>query len=669
MSSLPTALNIGIVAHVDAGKTSLTERLLFDAGALDRLGSVDAGDTRTDSGRIERERGITVRTAVASFRAGPVQINLVDTPGHTDFVAEVERALTVLDGAVLVLSAVEGVQAHTRVLMRTLREAGLPVALFVNKTDRRGARPDGVLADVRRLLSPDAVALNRVRGAGTPGARTLPPDRDDPATGEALAEVLAAHDDDLLARLVDGLPAPPAHELDRMLAAQVARRLVHPVLFGSAVTGAGAPALVRALTCLFPATAPEPGTADPEPRGTVFSVERSASGEKTGYVRLRSGRLAERDRVVLHRDTSTASDGPESSHSGRVTRLEVVGAEGDRTRALTAGHIGRVRGLPGLRVGDRLGPPAPCGPGPRFARPSLEAVARPEHEGEGPRLHAALTALAEQDPLIGVRAVPGHGVSVLLYGEVQKEVVAATLADDFGVRAVFDRSTIVHVERPAGVGEAVETVGSQPADGFTATVGLRVEPGEEGSGVVFRREVELGALLPSFDRAVAETVHDTLSQGLYGWQVTDCVVTLVRSGFVAPTSTARDFRCLTPMVLMRALHRAGTRVMEPVHACELEVPADTLSAVLAALGAAGGHVHESRPGGGAWELRGELPARAVHGFRTALPGLTRGEGFLLSRRSRVRPVAGAPPRRARTDGNPLNREEYLLHLRRSGPGG
>ncbi|MFJ9553473.1 GTP-binding protein [Nocardiopsis sp. NPDC101807] len=669
MSSLPTILNIGIVAHVDAGKTSLTERLLFDAGAVDRLGSVDSGDTRTDSGRIERERGITVRTAVASFRAGPVQINLVDTPGHTDFVAEVERALTVLDGAVLVLSAVEGVQAHTRVLMRTLRDAGLPVALFVNKTDRRGARPDGVFEDVRRLLSPDAVALNRVRGAGTPGARTLPLDRDDPAAGEALAEVLAAHDDDLLARLVDGRPAPPAPELDRMLAAQVARGLVHPVLFGSAITGAGAPALVGALTGLFPATAPAPGTADPEPRGTVFAVERSASGEKTGYVRLRSGRLAERDRVVLHRNTSTDPDGRGSSHGGRVTRLEVVGAEGDRTRVLTAGHIGRVRGLPGLRVGDRLGPPAPGGPGPRFARPSLEAVARPEREGEGPLLHAALAALAEQDPLIGVRTVPGRGVSVLLYGEVQKEVVAATLADDFGVRAVFDRSTIVHVEHPAGVGEAVETVGSQPADGFVATVGLRVEPGEEGSGVVFRREVELGALLPSFDRAVAETVSDTLTQGLYGWQVTDCVVTLVRSGFVAPASTARDFRCLTPMVLMRALHRAGTRVMEPVHAFELEIPSDALSAVLAALGASGGHVHESRPGGGAWELRGELPARAVHGFRTALPGLTRGEGFLLSRRSRVRPVVGAPPRRARTDGNPLNREEYLRHLRRSGPGG
>lgn len=674
MSFLPATLNIGIVAHVDAGKTSLTERLLFDAGALDRLGSVDAGDTRTDTGRIERERGITVRTAVAPFRVGPVQVNLIDTPGHTDFVAEVERALTVLDGAVLVLSAVEGVQAHTRVLMRTLRAAGLPVVLFVNKTDRRGARPEGVLADVRRLLSPDAVPLNRVADAGALGARTLPLDREDPAVASGIAEVLAGHDDDLLARLVDGGPAPTPTELDALLAAQVARGRVHPVLFGSAVTGAGAPELVRALTTLFPVNAPVDVPVDAQgadrdvdgPRGTVFAVERSASGEKTGYVRLRSGRLAARERVVLHRDH--ADDG-DATHTGRVTGLEVVGAESDRGRALTAGHIGRVRGLPGLRVGDRLGPPEPQAPGARFARPSLEAVARPVREGDGPRLHAALRALAEQDPLISVRTVPGEGVSVLLYGEVQKEVVAATLADDFGVGAVFDRSTLVHVERPSGVGEAVETVGSQPPDGFAATVGLRVEPGEEGGGVVFRREVELGALLPAFDRAVVETVHDALSQGLYGWQVTDCEVTLVRSGFVAPLSTARDFRALTPMVLMRALRRAGTRVLEPVHAFELEVPGHALSPVLARLGGAGGQVHESRPERGAWALTGEMPARAVHGFQSALPGLTGGEGVWVSRPTRSRPVAGAPPRRARTDGNPLNREEYLIHLARSGTGG
>lgn len=147
-----TTLNIGILAHVDAGKTSLTERLLFDHGAIDRLGSVDTGDTRTDDGAIERQRGITIRSAVASFTVGGTRINLIDTPGHSDFIAEVERALEVLDGAVLLLSAVEGVQAQTRVLMRTLRRLRLPTLVFVNKIDRAGARAEGLLADIRRRL-------------------------------------------------------------------------------------------------------------------------------------------------------------------------------------------------------------------------------------------------------------------------------------------------------------------------------------------------------------------------------------------------------------------------------------------------------------------------------------------------------------------------------------
>ena len=147
-------LNLGILAHVDAGKTSLTERLLFDNGAIPELGSVDAGSTRTDTGELERERGITIRSAVATFATGDLQVNLVDTPGHPDFIAEVERALSVLDGAVLVLSAVEGIQAQTRVLMRSLRRMRLPTLVFVNKIDRTGARYDGLLADIRRKLGP-----------------------------------------------------------------------------------------------------------------------------------------------------------------------------------------------------------------------------------------------------------------------------------------------------------------------------------------------------------------------------------------------------------------------------------------------------------------------------------------------------------------------------------
>jgi len=163
-------VNIGILAHVDAGKTSLTERVLFDTGVIDRLGSVDSGTTQTDTGDIERRRGITIRSAVAAFTVGDRQVNLIDTPGHSDFVAEVERALGVLDGAVLVVPAVEGVQPHTRVLMKTLRSLRLPTLIFVNKIDRVGARAAELVADITRLLTPAIAPMGAVRGIGTPTA-------------------------------------------------------------------------------------------------------------------------------------------------------------------------------------------------------------------------------------------------------------------------------------------------------------------------------------------------------------------------------------------------------------------------------------------------------------------------------------------------------------------
>src|SRR2546426_6041961 len=147
-------LNLGILAHVDAGKTSLTERLLYAAGVIDEVGSVDDGNTQTDSLALERQRGITIKSAVAAFTIGDVQINLIDTPGHPDFIAEVERALSVLDGAVLVISAVEGVQAQTRVLMRTLKRLRIPTLIFVNKLDRPGAQYDGVLRQIAAKLTP-----------------------------------------------------------------------------------------------------------------------------------------------------------------------------------------------------------------------------------------------------------------------------------------------------------------------------------------------------------------------------------------------------------------------------------------------------------------------------------------------------------------------------------
>lgn len=235
-------LNLGILAHVDAGKTSLTERLLHSVGVIDEIGSVDDGNTQTDSLALERQRGITIKSAVVSFAVDDVTVNLIDTPGHPDFIAEVERVLSVLDGAVLVISAVEGVQAQTRVLMRTLRRLRIPTLVFVNKIDRGGACPERVL-DAAARLTPAIVPMGEVRAQGTRDARF---DLFDEARlGALLLDLLCEHDDALLAAYVEGRVS---YDLIRAaLVRQTGQALVHPVFFGSAVTGAGVDELIAGI--------------------------------------------------------------------------------------------------------------------------------------------------------------------------------------------------------------------------------------------------------------------------------------------------------------------------------------------------------------------------------------------------------------------------------------
>ncbi|MPY57361.1 tetracycline resistance ribosomal protection protein Otr(A) [Streptomyces spongiae] len=622
----PHTLNIGVLAHVDAGKTSLTERLLFDGGAIDRLGSVDTGDTRTDDGEIERRRGITIRSAVAAFTSGDVQINLIDTPGHSDFVAEVERALEVLDGAVLLLSAVEGVQARTRVLLRTLRRLGLPTLVFVNKIDRTGAREEGLLDDVRRLLTPYVVPLTGVEDIGTRHARVVPR----PLTAEDVASTLAEVDTDILAALVDG-PAPTEDDLRSSLAARTADGSVHPLFFGCALDGQGVAELVQAMVRFVPASVPgRSGTAD-APRGTVFAVRPGPGGERRAYLRLYEGQVANRQRLTFLR---READGRTTEVTGRALELTVVGCP--KTPSLTAGNIAELRGVPGIRVGDRLGDVTDRVP--QFAAPTLETLVRARHPAQAAPLRSALLSLADQDPLLHARPAGSGTTALLLYGEVQKEVLAATLAQDFGIEADFEPSRVRFLERPAGTGEAYEEMPWLDHTRYWATIGLRVEPGPRGSGAVFAYATELGALPRAFHQAIEDTVHATLHSGPHGRPVTDCRVTLVRSGFCAPISTAADFRGLTPIVLRSALERAGTRVYEPYHAFEAELPAAALAPVTARLAAYGAEFGETTGGRASWLLTGELPARHVREVELELPGLTHGEGVWWSRPSGDRPL-------------------------------
>jgi ribosomal protection tetracycline resistance protein len=612
------SLNLGILAHVDAGKTSLTERLLLNAGVITELGSVDAGSTQTDSMALERARGITIKSAVVSFAVGDTTVNLIDTPGHPDFIAEVERVLSVLDGAVLVVSAVEGVQAQTRVLMRTLRRLRIPTLIFVNKVDRRGADPERVVRDLNTRLAP-----------------AIPADD---------LDLLAEHDDEALAAYVAGRAVP----FDR-LTARTRDATVHPVYVGSAITGAGVAALTEGITSLLPAA---DGDVDGPLSGTVFKVERGPAGEKIAYARLFSGALRVRDRLP----------------AGKVTAIREFSTGANE---VSAGQIAKVWGLD-VRIGDAVGAPRAADQHV-FAPPTLETVVVPVRRADKGALHAALTQLAEQDPLINLRQ--DDELAVSLYGEVQKEVIESVLADEYAVAVTFRETTTIHLERPAGAGAAFELIGKEP-NPFLATVGLRVAPGPIGSGVRFELDVELGSMPYAFFTAVEETVRSALRQGVHGWEVTDVVVTMTHAGYWARqshshgtfdksmSSTAGDFRNLTPLVLMAALAAAGTRVYEPMHRFRLTLPEDMYGTVLPALTRLGAVPLTASLVGVSYVVEGDIPAARVHTLSQRLPTLTRGEGELESAFDHHREVAGEAPSRPRSDHNPLNRKEYLLHVLR-----
>ena len=589
-------LNLGILAHVDAGKTTLTERLLHAAGVIDVVGRVDEGTTQTDSLALERQRGITIKSAVVSFVVDGVTINLLDTPGHPDFIAEVERVLGVLDGAVLVVSAVEGVQPQTVVLYRALQRLNVPIVLFVNKIDRVGADPDRVV--------------------------------------ESIHQRLAASSD-------------------------------LPIFFGAALRGVGVDELLHAIPKLLPSS---DGDTDASASGTVFKIERGPNREKVAVVRMFGGRLRVRDRVRLR---------GAASESDTVTAIEVF-ERGSTTRRseVRAGEIARLRGLASARIGDVFG--ATRDAVAAFAAPALETAVVPANGSSKRAVFDALTDLAEQDPLINLRQDDARQELFLsLYGEVQKEIVAQTLSADYGLDIEFRPTTPVCIERPNGAGAAIELIPRHrsPHHPLLATVGLSVEPLPTGSGVTFELDVDIKSIpihvfgdVDTFRAVMQRAVHDTLRQGLYGWEVTDCRVVMTDSAYMAPPrkwpgTTLSDFRLLTPLVLMAALRQAGTTVLEPVLEFDLEFPSGDLGPIMSVL-----HELDAQPGGpvvgaSTTTLSGVIRVTQLHHLQARLPDLTSGEGVLETAPGGHLAVQGPPPSRPRTDRNPLDRDDYLRHLR------
>ncbi len=662
----PARLNVGIFAHVDAGKTTTTEHILYESGRIRMLGSVDDGTALTDSLEVERQRGISVRAAMTTFTWKGTQVNLIDTPGHVDFLSEVERSLRVLDCAVLVLSAVEGVQAQTEMIWNALKKLQIPTLLFINKMDRVGADPDAVLAQTRNYLSPDIVPVQHPLGAWQDysGAVDLWQTDLEEAAAEAggleayasarsrLIEFLAERDDALLESYVSGENV--AEERWARCAEELARSArMYPLVYGAAAKGIGIAPLLDAMLRYFP-----PAGGDPEAplSGVVFKIERDKTMGRMAYVRLYEGSLHNRDAVLNH--TQNLSE--------KVTQIRKIdGTRSEDIGVLQAGDIAAVCGLSHVRIGDVLGRPEAVPAEAKLAVPLLTVRAHPANEAEYRAVADALQELSDEDPLLDLQWLQEEReLHVKVMGPIQLEVLSSVMETRYGLKVTFGKPSVIYKETPKQAGEGYIAY-TMPKPCW-AILRFKIEPGPRGSGLTYEAYVRDEDLLPQYQNEVARRVPEALQQGLYGWEVTDLKVTLTYGQHHVWHTHPLDFAVATPMGMMDGLANVGTMLLEPILHVRLVVPEENAGRVMNDLVQMRGRFEPPQLQGERVLIEGHVPLSTSLHYPIELSSYTKGRSTFASSFAGYEPC---PPdvqaERTRRGVNPLDQAKYILSVRKA----
>lgn len=647
-------INVGIFAHVDAGKTTTTEHILYESGRIRALGSVDTGTALTDSMDVERQRGISVRAALASFAWKGVQINLVDTPGHVDFLSEVERSLRVMDCAVLVLSAVEGVQAQSEMIWNALRKLGIPTLIFVNKMDRVGADSEAVLAEARNYLSSDIIPVQQPIGKEKEyiGAIDLWENEADANKRTELLEALAERDEELLEKYMSGSPIDLAEWKKYMKTASSSGRFF-PMVYGVAAKGLGITALLDAMVEYFPRAG---GNVEGPVSGIVYNIQRDKSMGRMAFVRLYEGTIRNRDTLLNYTQDI----------QGKVTQIRKV--EGGRTEdvgALEAGDIAVIYGLSGVRIGDVLGHPGAIPEEAKLAVPLLTVRVFWEPEMDDHKVIGALQELADEDPLLDAQWLQDEReLHIKVMGPIQLEILNSVLEERYALKVTFGQPSVIYKETPARAGEGFIAY-TMPKPCW-AILRFQIEPGPPGSGLVYDSIVRSSDLLPQYQSETARRVPEALQQGLYGWEVTDLKVTLTEGQHHVWHTHPLDFAVATPMGIMDGLARVGTKLLEPILQVRIVVPEENGGRVMNDLVQMRGTFEPPVLQGERMIIEGRLPLATSLDYPVSLSSYTKGRSTFTSF------FAGyeeCPPdvsaERTRRGVNPLDQAKYILSVRKA----
>ena len=577
-------LVLGIFAQVDAGKTTLSEALLYKTGALRTLGRVDHGDAHLDTHELERARGITIFSKQARFETERLAVTLLDTPGHADFAPEAERVMPVIDCALLLVSGTDGVQGHTLTLWRLLQHYGVPVVLFFNKMDLPGADRAALLADARTALSDRCAAL------------------DD-------AESVALSSEALLEHFLN------TGALDDALAADaVAKRELFPCLFGSARQLDGIDELLRALECLAPAP-----VYPAELSARVYQIAHDPQGNRLTFLKVTGGTLAVRSAVRCHRPDGEPLE-------AKVTQLRLYsGAEFEAVQQVPAGDVCAALGLSGLLAGDTLGDAAPD----RGAalEPVMSYCIRLPADLDPQLALPKLRLLEEEEPQLRmVWDARLREIRVQLMGAVQLEILQSLIRMRFGWDVTFDTGRISYRETIAA---PVEGVGHFEPLRHYAEVHLILAPLPQGSGLVFDTVCSEDVLDRNWQRLILTHLQEKQHLGvLTGSPVTDLRITLAAGRAHLKHTEGGDFRQATYRAVRQGLMKAESILLEPYYAFRLTVPPEQIGRAISDIRAKSGSFDPPVETPGGTLLQGRAPVSELRDYARDVAAYTRGRGRL-----------------------------------------
>ncbi|MDR0897940.1 MAG: TetM/TetW/TetO/TetS family tetracycline resistance ribosomal protection protein [Oscillospiraceae bacterium] len=631
--------NIGVFAHVDAGKTTLTEQLLRHSGAIRAAGAVDHGTAHTDHLEVERRRGLSVRSTCAFLGWRDVRIVIIDTPGHADFAAEVERSMWALDGAVLLISAVEGVQPQTEVLFRALSAQKLPFIVFINKTDRENADSARAIADARAQLSDRIIDIS-----------------DD----DQIHALLADEDEAALEAYLEG-KIYPRKELLARLAPLVAQGRAHPAWSGSALKDENIEPLLDAIVDYLPA----PGGGEAL-SGVVFAIEHDKTLGRAAHVRLFSGSVRNRDALTL--PVPGAIDG--RTVQAKITQIRTIPLEGRGVDLgeLGAGEIGALYGLGDVRVGQVIGDQALL---PRrvaigeLSTPLLMVKITPDDPDKKTELKAALALLSAEDPLLLAEEY-NRELHIRVMGAIQLEILKELIATRFGLSIEFGAPNVIYREtiRQSAVGFYAYTM-PKPC---WAVIKFQIDPLPRGSGIRYESVVPAREIMPRYQHQIEQALPLALSQGMLGWRVDDVKITLIGGEHHLIHTHPLDFIVATPVALLDGLSRGGSQLLEPILEMNLIAPEDAGGKLLGEIVAMRGEIASSERKGALLQVKALVPLKTSVNFSTRFAALTGGRGAMSVRLSGYKPCDEmiTCPRRGV---HPLDTAKYILAARSALEGG